>query len=612
MRATTSDLRQLACVAALLSFLGTAVAHAADPENCLSCHRYSGLARIAADGQHVRLFGLDPRYYDRALGPHARLRCTDCHSREEVGVIPHRTVSPVNCTSACHLSVPDRAEIDFDHSEVLDHLDDSVHTTEVLEESNRLIGSPLRTGQSECLLCHDEPIFRQDVDDYALHDVRVDRCRTCHELGLIGIPRDVEYYFHHVYARSKPERSHQALVAACAICHSNARVREHYKLSDTTASYLESFHGKAMLLGSDATAGCLDCHTRRARVHDMLSHEDSRAPTNREQLATTCRSARCHPDAGQFVSSAAVHLDLSQSRGIYRFIAVLFVVLILFTFGPSVVLTALELLQIVVGRHDPDYAEDRKTADVLLRIPQGQLALRRFTFHQRLQHWTLAVLFTALVLTGFPLKFADRTWAEWAAGLLGGVINARHVHRWAGVLLILGFAYHMIYIVVTAWHTKRQTGKSLGKLIMDLPMVMNLKDIKDLFHLLGFLLFLRKTRPAGDRFSLKEKFEYFGVFWGCCLLGVTGVLMWANAWTTQYLPGRVLTVATLIHTFEAFLALIHVGVIHMIGVILSPAVFPLSRAMFTGDTPVKELAETHAGFVRDADHYLDKGEAFGV
>lgn len=597
---------------ALFAALGASTARAADPENCLSCHRYSGLARIDADSDRVRLFGLDPRYYDHALGPHARLRCTDCHSREEVGVIPHLTVSPVNCTTACHLSVADRAEIAFDHTEVLNHLEGSVHTEAVLETSNRLLGSPLGTGQSVCLLCHDEPMFRQTIDDFALHDARIDRCRSCHETGLMGVPREIDYYLHHVSARTKPALSHRKLVAACAVCHSDARVREHFELTDTTASYLASFHGKAMLLGSEETAGCLDCHAARATPHNLLSHEDPRSPTEREQLATTCRSARCHPGAGQFVSSAAVHLDLSKRGGVEYFIAVLFVLLILFTFGPSVVLTALELLQIVVGRHDPEHHADRKKAEVLLRIPQGRLALRRFTLHQRFQHWTLAVLFTLLVMTGFPIKFADRTWAEWAAAALGGVSNARLVHRWAGVLLILGFVYHMIYIVVTSWHTKRQTGKSLGRLIMDLPMVMNAKDLRHLVHLLGFLLFLRKTRPAGDRFSLKEKFEYFGVFWGCCLLGVTGVLMWANAWTTQYLPGRTLTIATLIHTFEAFLALIHVGVIHMIGVILSPAVFPVSRAMFTGDTPVDELAEAHAGYVRDADHYLDKGEAFGV
>ena len=76
-------------------------------------------------------------------------------------------------------------------------------------------------------------------------------------------------------------------------------------------------------------------------------------------------------------------------------------------------------------------------------------------------------------------------------------------------------------------------------------------------------------------------------------LGVTGLLMWFNAWTTEYLTGRVLTIALLLHTFEAFLALLHVGIIHMVGVIFSPIVFPLSPAMFSGNTPTEEMVEAH-------------------
>jgi cytochrome b subunit of formate dehydrogenase len=79
--------------------------------------------------------------------------------------------------------------------------------------------------------------------------------------------------------------------------------------------------------------------------------------------------------------------------------------------------------------------------------------------------------------------------------------------------------------------------------------------------------------PSSRRaLSLEEKFEYIGVFWGTFVLGATGLLMWFNAWTTRYLPGRILTIATLIHTFEAFLALLHVGIVHMVSVIFSPGV----------------------------------------
>ena len=169
-----------------------------------------------------------------------------------------------------------------------------------------------------------------------------------------------------------------------------------------------------------------------------------------------------------------------------------------------------------------------------------------------------------------------------------------------GLVLVLGAVYHLIYGVWWIIMHSRRTGKSLLLSAWDLPMLVKPSDIKELFGLLGYLLFLRKERPQPGRFSLKEKFEYFGVFWGCTLLGLTGLMMWGNAWTTRYVPGRVLTIAMLVHTFEAFLALLHVGIFHMIGVILSPHVFPISKAMFTGDTPPAELAEAHAGLINEA------------
>jgi cytochrome b subunit of formate dehydrogenase len=328
-------------------------------------------------------------------------------------------------------------------------------------------------------------------------------------------------------------------------------------------------------------------------IHLMQSHLLPAAPTNEARLPDTCRSSACHPTAGHAVSTAAIHLELSTSRGIEYFIAALFVLLILFTFGPSVMLLSLELLQLVLDRNDPEHHHRLKLAETLQADPRGRRALCRFTLHQRVQHWMLALTFTTLVLTGFPLKFADRRWARWIVDLFGGVPVTRVVHRWAGVLLIAGFAYHFGYVAFYAWRDHRRTGRGWLKTLLSLPMVTNRQDLKQLGQLLAYLLFLRRTRPALGRFSLEEKFEYFGVFWGSALLGVTGLLMWGNAWTSLHLTGRVLTVAALIHTFEAFLALLHVGIMHMVGVIFSPTVFPLSRAMFTGQTPAEELAEAH-------------------
>ncbi|MBK8270956.1 MAG: hypothetical protein IPK83_22670 [Planctomycetes bacterium] len=65
------------------------------------------------------------------------------------------------------------------------------------------------------------------------------------------------------------------------------------------------------------------------------------------------------------------------------------------------------------------------------------------------------------------------------------------------------------------------------------------------------------------------------------------------------MSGRAFNLATIAHTYEAFLALIHVGILHIYNVILAPKVFPLSRATLTGETPLAKLAEEHSEMVED-------------
>ncbi len=586
--------RRIAIVA-VLALLVSAGVLPAEVENCLSCHRYRGLARPDPKTGLVQLYHVNPNYYESALGPHSRLRCTDCHEPREVGIVPHQNVSPVDCARTCHLTSPNRAEVRFSHAGIAAMLPWSAHRPAVLDRCNELLGEPLRPGQSRCLLCHGEPTFRHGAQGSLELVAPIDRCDACHADQL---PLDTTYAFWHVQARTRSARNPRHLTASCARCHSHTRIHEEFRLPDSVGSYLASFHGKAMQLGSRTTAVCLDCHVGPMQnVHGMLKHGDPGAPTHPERLGYTCRSPGCHPTAGVRITSAGVHLELARGEGAEYLIGVLFLLLIVSTFGPSALLQILELLQLVVGRRDPRHRRRRELAQQLLATPRGRAALCRFTPHQRIQHWILAASFTLLVLTGFPIKFADRPWAEWLVQAMGGLSVVRSLHRYAGIVLLVGAAGHLIYVTIFAWRRKRATGQTWWRTIMALPMVMNAGDLRQLYHLVKYLLFLEDKRPDAERFSLEEKFEYFGVFWGTVLLGVTGVLMWGNAWFTQYIPGRLLTVAVVVHTFEAFLALLHVGVIHLIGVIFSPAVLPMSPAMFTGITPPDEMADAHAGML---------------
>ncbi len=141
-------------------------------------------------------------------------------------------------------------------------------------------------------------------------------------------------------------------------------------------------------------------------------------------------------------------------------------------------------------------------------------------------------------------------------------------------------------------------------------MWITLEDVRKTFQLFAYLLFLRKERPSFGRFSPAEKFEYLGVFWGTMLLGLTGVLLWGEQISSHFLSGRVFNIATIAHTYEAFLALIHVGILHIYNVILAPKVFPLSPATITGNTPIEKLIEEHTDLIHEVARDLgvaDKG-----
>ncbi|HTW94131.1 MAG TPA: cytochrome b/b6 domain-containing protein [Tepidisphaeraceae bacterium] len=575
------------CLAAL-----AAPAWAADTEGCLACHQYRGLSRISSDGKSIEVFYVDPNYYSMSLGPHAVLKCTDCHERSQVEVFPHLPVSPVDCQRLCHITGPNQVEVRFSHDQVAGMLEHSVHNQKNLAIANDLLGKPLKDGESRCLLCHDEPSFRHDGQSMAAADAPIQRCDTCHDEQL---PINTRQFYWHVVARAEPARNKLDIVRTCAMCHSNPAIRARFNLPDVTASYLFSFHGKAVLLGSEETAGCLDCHAGQTlNVHEIIAPTDPASPTNPANLPDTCRAPACHRDAGARLTSAAVHLELSGGWDVEFFIACLFILLILFTFIPSLLMTALKMLDVVIGRRDPEEHARQQKVQRMLEDPKTRAQLTRFTVHQRLQHWLLATCFITLVLTGFPMKFADHEWARWLIGEFGGLSWARTIHHFAGAVLILGLLYHLIYIARGIRKECKTSGKSWVRALTGLPMFVGPADVKQMNGLMLYLVGIAKNRPAGGRFNAEEKFEYIGVFWGSIVLGITGSLMWFNTWTSQHLPGRILTIAIIIHTMEAFLALLHVGIVHMVSVIFSPRVFPLSKAMFTGETPASEMAEGHS------------------
>ena len=175
---------------------------AQDPENCLSCHRFRGLSRLDPETNELRLFFCSAEYYAYRQGQHARVRCTECHERAEVAVIPHQVKTPVDCTKICHITQATGVGRRFSHLSVEESLAHSVHSPARLSELN--FDPPLlHPGQSPCLYCHDQPTF--GVDSRMLTGFLCPsggtRCDTCHREEL---PLEIDYFAKHIVARLRP------------------------------------------------------------------------------------------------------------------------------------------------------------------------------------------------------------------------------------------------------------------------------------------------------------------------------------------------------------------------------------------------------------------------
>lgn len=609
-----------AAVAAFAALVGAAASQAQDRENCLYCHQFTGLSRFDTATNRVHLYYVDPGYVHSLRGPHARLACTDCHPREEVSVVPHHETTPVDCTRQCHLVSPNGPERRFSHENIARMLAQSVHTSDALSKLEFTGGPLLDAAQSQCLYCHDEPVFRNTGVMASIHnsnDRLFDRCDVCHASQL---PLDTRYALRHVTSRLQTARPTLELAQVCAVCHSDPKFLTTHEVGNSVASYVGSFHGKAALLGETDTANCLSCHIRaRENVHLMLGPNDQASAVHVSRVADSCRTTDCHPGADPGFSAAAVHLDLTAASGTVEYVlAIAFILLTIFSFGPSAVIVLLELAQLVIGRYYHATEEIERVAEELMRHPDGHRRLQRFAPRYRIQHWILTVLFIFLCATGFPLKFADHAWAEATVQLFGGLTMARLVHHWTGVALVLGFIAHLGDIMLGIIRRARERdghGRPHGvvRAFWGMPFVITPTDARKAGELLAYLTGLRRTRPMFGRFTITEKFEYFGVAWGTSLLGLTGLMLWGEQLASHIFGGRLFNIALIIHTYEAFLAAIHVGILHIYNVVLNPAVFPMSMATLSGYTPATKLAEENGEFVLEVAQELGmlRAEAAG-
>lgn len=211
----------------------------------------------------------------------------------------------------------------------------------------------------------------------------------------------------------------------------------------------------------------------------------------------------------------------------------------------------------------------------------------RFSLGQRYLHGVVMATFIGLALTGMTLRFGHTAWADAFARAVGGFRAILFFHKFCAVLLTLAFLMHLGDVSYRGL-VKRQKGIFWGPN----SMVPGPRDFKDLFDHLRWFLWLG-PRPRFDRFAYWEKFDYWAVFWGMAIIGVSGYAMWFAPFVAKFVPGSWLNIALLIHGEEALLAVWFIFAIHFFNTHLRPDSFPMDLVIFTGRETEKELKEKH-------------------
>jgi formate dehydrogenase subunit gamma len=506
-----------------------------------------------------------------AASPHGSLKCQDCHSTV--------TAAP--------------------------------HTPTMLKE------------KAACAACHADEAAAYDSGVHARADKKPGDHPTCASCHGAGDP-------HAIVKTSAWSRT--AKVEMCSACHKEpGRMARYGADSDAVPSYMESFHGRALMrFGLTRAAICSDCH----RNHDVLAPSDPRAPTHRNNAAANCSQAGCHVGAKvNFAMSGANHLRLKlKSSPVLLGILWFFWALLTFTSVSMIAAVGLDLRRKVLSRsykprcgrpaalmitvsyvclvstlmlaalsrQEAQWTAVGAGATMVLAyvvyligpgksrtpIPAGEKSYPRLTVCLRAQHIVLFACFTILALTGLPLRFSHFAWAQGLYLMLGGPGGARIVHRVAAVILIAGWLWHFAWLFVR-W---KRAGWSLHSWTM-LPAR---KDIFDAIGTAKLYFGLTREEPKYERFQFREKADYFAEYWGMPVMVLSGFVLWFPTYWGSRLPEIGLPVAIVAHGYEATLAFIAIITWHLYNAHFNPDCFPGQRVWMTGTLSREEMERDHA------------------
>jgi len=509
-----------------------------------------GLAQAGADG----CASCHDEGKKLAASAHASLGCSSCHEKHES--YPHPTGAPKPACSQCHAEAA-RQHAGSVHGQALKRGNTAAPDCSVCHgsahEAKRTTSAEFRQGIPElCGMCH-TPIadeFRGSVHGKAVAQgvSAAPVCTTCHgEHSILAAGNQA----------SPVNSSH--VRETCGQCHGNVLLNRRFGLpADRLISYDASFHGLAMKSGSQSVANCASCHG----VHNILPSSDSKASTNPKNLPATC--GRCHPGAGTRFALGKVHqTDGAAEPAGVKWVRWSYAIIIPVTIGFMLLHNLGDWVRKVLALRFRPVRRARTPAP-------GQAELRMHGF-ERIEHALAALSFIVLVWTGFALKYPDQWWARPLVAWERYFPVRGVVHRIAAVVLMVTGAVHVASLIAS--RGLRHHWRELWP---------RRQDVSEALLHFGYNLGVVSRKPPISSHSYIEKAEYWAVVWGTVVMGLTGIVLWANNWALRWLPKSAIDFATAVHLYEAALAGLAIVVWHFYSVVFDPDVYPLETAFLNG------------------------------
>jgi cytochrome b subunit of formate dehydrogenase len=216
----------------------------------------------------------------------------------------------------------------------------------------------------------------------------------------------------------------------------------------------------------------------------------------------------------------------------------------------------------------------------------------RFNVIERIQHVILFTTFLLLAFTGWALKYPGIAveHSPWLVRIWGGAENAGIVHRIAGIIMLLDFVWHIIYLAYMM---------SIGKmkLLKETTIVPLPKDVIDLIKNISYFLGISKEKPQFGRYSYIHKFDYWAVFWGMGIIGLSGLFLAFPVQASYLFPSWSLNwiweVFFIMHSDEALLAIVFILFWHFYNEHLRWDKFPMSMTWITGKITLQQMKHEH-------------------